>query len=46
MGKAKIVPWQADYKINGTTAALALIKVIIRESHIDSNATTRRIRDN
>ena len=46
VGKAKIVPWQADYKINGTTAALALIKVIIRESHIDSNATTRRIRDN
>ena len=44
--KAKIIPWQAQYKFNHVTSAMGLIKVIIRESHIDSNATTRRIRTN
>ena len=45
-GKAKIVPWQADYKVaSGKTSAMGLIKVIIRESRVDSNATTRRIRE-
>ena len=45
-GKAKIVPWQADYKVTGgKTSALGLLKVIIREARVDSNATTRRIRE-
>ena len=42
--KTKIVVWEKQYKINGKGSSNLLLKVIIRESHLDSNATTMVIR--
>ena len=43
-GKTKIMVWEGQYKINGFTSGNLLLKIIIRESHLDSNATTTVIR--
>jgi hypothetical protein len=34
-----------EYTINGITSGTCLLKVVIRESHIDTNATTKFIRE-
>ena len=43
-GKTKIMVWEQQYKINGFASGNLLLKIIIRESHLDSNATTTVIR--
>ena len=44
VGKTKIMVWGKQYKINGKGSGHLLLKVIIRESHLESNATTVVIR--
>ena len=44
VGKTKIMVWEKQYKINGKGSSNLLLKVIIRESHLDSNAPTIVIR--
>ena len=39
-----ITIWKNDYMINKTPSGNLLLKVIIRESHIDTNATESSIR--
>jgi hypothetical protein len=43
-GKKKILIWKDDYTIDEHKSGNLLLKVIIRESHIDTNATTSNIR--
>ena len=44
--KKKVLIWSNQYKIgeNKTSSGVALLKIIIRESHLDTNATTNQIR--
>jgi hypothetical protein len=44
--KKKILIWSNQYKIreNKISSGVALLKIIIRESHLDTNATTNQIR--
>ena len=39
-GKTKVMVWEGQYKINRFMSGNLLLKVIIRESHLNSNATT------
>jgi hypothetical protein len=43
-GKLKILIWKSQYTIGGRVSGNLLLKVIIRESHLDTNATTATIR--
>ena len=43
--QAKIMLHASEYTINGNVSGTCLLKIIIRESHIDTNATTSFIRD-
>jgi hypothetical protein len=43
-GKDKIRIWSQDYKIGSYVCGPLLLKVLIRESHLDTNATTTSIR--
>lgn len=43
-GKAKIHVWRAQFTVNGILSGNLLFKVIIRESHLDTNATAFSIR--
>ena len=43
-GKAKVLIWEAEYTVGTKVSGCLLLKVIIRESHLDSNATTSSIR--
>ncbi len=42
--KNKILIWRNQYSINGYSSGNLLLKIIIRESHLDTNATTSSIR--
>jgi len=42
--KAKVIVWKDQYTIDGRVSGNALLKVIIRESHLDTNATSNLIR--
>lgn len=44
--KKKVSIWSSQYRIgeNNEVSGVALLKVIIRESHLDTNATTNQIR--
>jgi hypothetical protein len=42
--KKKIMIWSDQYTIETHSAGVALLKVIVRESHLDTNATTNQIR--
>jgi hypothetical protein len=42
-GKSKILIWEKQYQIGDKGSGTLLLKVIIRESHIDSNATVQTI---
>ena len=44
-GFNKIQVWKADWTVQDLPAALLLVKVIIREAFIDTNATTRILRE-
>ena len=43
-GKRKVLIWESQYVINGLGSGNLLLKVIIRESHLDTNATSASIR--
>ena len=42
--KAKINIWRDDYWVNGNPSGNLLVKVVIRECHLDTNATIASIR--
>ena len=44
-GLAKITVWEDEYMVRNIGSGPYLLKVIIRESDIDSNATIRNIRN-
>ena len=44
-GHNKITSFRNQYTINGTPVGILLLKVIVCESHIDTNAMTTYIRD-
>jgi hypothetical protein len=44
-GRNKITGFCNQYTINGTPVSILLLKVIVRESHIDMNAMTTYIWD-
>ena len=39
-GRAKVMVWEEQYKIKGKPFRNLLLNIIIRQSHLDSNATT------
>ena len=43
--RMKVAIWEDKYKIKGKPSENLLLKIIIRESHLDSNATTTSIRN-
>jgi hypothetical protein len=45
--KKRISLWSEQYRIgdNNLCSGVALLKIIIRESHLDTNATTNQIRN-
>jgi hypothetical protein len=43
-GKDKITIWKSQYTIGQRTSGNLLLKIIVRESHLDTNATTASIR--
>ena len=43
-GKRKILIWEDQYTINGLGSGTLLLKIIVRESHLDTNATSASIR--
>ena len=43
-GRNKVRIWKDDYTVNDHMSGSLLLKVIIRQSHVDTNATTRHIR--
>ena len=45
-GKIRILAYKDDYVVDGYFSGPCLLKVIIRQSHIDTNATVRHIREN
>ena len=45
VGRTKVMVWEDQYKIKGRPSGNLFLKIIIRESHLDSNATTTSIRN-
>ena len=43
-GKDKVWLWSDQFILNGRESGILLLKIIIRESHLDTNATTNSIR--
>jgi hypothetical protein len=43
-GKNKILIWKKQYKIGTHSSGNLLLKIIVQESHLDTNATTASIR--
>jgi hypothetical protein len=43
--RAKVMIWRRDYTILGFTSGPALLKVIIRESHVDTRSTILHVRE-
>jgi hypothetical protein len=43
-GKDKVTIWAEQYTVGGLSSGNLLLKIIIRESHLDTNATTSSIR--
>ena len=43
-GKDKVRLWSDQFILNGRESGILLLKIIIRESHLDTNATTNLIR--
>jgi hypothetical protein len=43
---SKVTPWKEQYTVADQVSAVCLLKVIIRESNVDSNATCRIARSN
>ena len=45
IGKSKVLIWETEYTIGDHVSGPLLLKGMIRESHLDTNATTGSIRD-
>ena len=45
IGKSKVLIWESEYTVGNYVSGPLLLKVMIRESHLDSNAMTGSIRD-
>ena len=45
VGKTKVMVWEDQCKIKGRPSENLLLKIIIREIHMDSNTTTTSIRN-
>ena len=45
VGKSKVLIWEREYTVGGYVSGPLLLKVMIRESHLDTNATTGSIRE-
>jgi hypothetical protein len=45
IGKAKVWVWKEDFHLNAIPTGILLLKVIIREAHIYTNATVRHLRE-
>jgi hypothetical protein len=45
IGRDKVTLYKKDYIIGGTESGILFLKIVVRESHIDTNATTSTIRD-
>ena len=43
-GRDKVTLWKEEYHVGNKPSGLLLLKVIIRESHVDTNATSASIR--
>ena len=43
-GKDKVCLWSDQFILNGRESGIQLLKIIIRESHLDTNTTTNSIR--
>jgi hypothetical protein len=43
-GKNKMLIWRQQYTVDDFSSGNLLLKIIIRESHLDTNATTSSIR--
>ena len=43
-GKRKILVWEDQYNLNGLGSGNLLLKIIVQESHLDTNATSSSIR--
>jgi len=43
--KAKVMIWRQDYTVLDTPSGVALLKIIIRESHVDTCSTVLHIRE-
>ena len=43
-GKDKVRLWSDQFILNGRETGILLLKIITRESHLDTNATTNSIR--
>ena len=43
-GKKKILVWEEQYMVDGFGSGNLLLKIIVRESHLDTNATSSSIR--
>ena len=43
VGKVKVSVWNSQYKVNGLPSGNLVLKVIIREIHLDTNAKTTSI---
>lgn len=44
--KVKVLIWEQEYVVNTLMSGNLLLKIIIREIHLDTNATTGLIRGN
>ena len=45
VGRTKVMVWEDQYKIKGRPSGNLLLKIIIRESHLDSNATATSLQN-
>ena len=45
IGRAKVWVWKEDFHINTIPSGILLLKIVIREAHIDTNATVRHLRE-
>ena len=43
VGKSKVLIWEKEYTVLGYVSGPLLLKAMIRESHLDTNATTGSI---
>ena len=44
-GRSKVWVWKDEFHINAIPTGILLLKIVIREAHIDTNATVRHLRE-